>query len=285
MTDKLLVVVFDQDLPQFKIMCYCLNKNWQGDKSLSIIFQGGIKEQVTEISESFFSKDWQINIIQGEIFIPKLNGYDQQQIQKIIYSINSDAKNVIVFDCKDFLLKPTTSDLFKNGNNHRIPTVADDTFENLYTLTYQAIKSSSSSPNILPNIILTPWIWNVEELKRYWNYVLEKFGNYSNWKLFYPISEIATYYYYVTAIDSNPVVVYDPKQFMPVSGPWGNETNDQLVINMQNFDLFDETVIWKHHRRVTDSNSVISTALQLQKYGVPEKIILDWAKEKHNMLI
>lgn len=286
MSDKLLVVVYNQDLPQFNVMTWCLNKNWQGNKNISVVYQGNIQSQVSEIINKNFSDQWQIDCIDGSAFAPNLSGYDQQQVQKIICSIQSGYEHVIVFDCKDFLLKPANGNLFKKDNKFLyVPTIPTDTFSNFYPVEFEAIKTPTSSPDIVPVLILTPWIWNTNQLTRYWNHILQIYGNIPQWSIFPAISELASFYYFCAAIDGDPISVYSTDPFMHIGGLWDGETTEQRLRNAENFDYYDSTVVWKHHRRITDIGSTVITALQLQKYGVPAEIIAKWSENKHNMLL
>lgn len=286
MSDMLLVVVYDQDLPQFDVMSWCLNCNWQGYKNITVVYQGDIGSTVLDVVAKNFSADWQVNCVNGDSLAPNLSGYDQQQVQKIIFSIQSGFEHVIVFDCKDFLLKPANSNLFKKDNKFLyVPTVPNDTFSNFYPVEFAAIKTPSSSPDIVPVLILTPWIWNTSQLTRYWNHVLNIFGNIPLWKIFPPISELASFYYFCSAIDGDPISTYSTDQFMPMGGVWDSESTEQRLQNAKNFDRFDSTVVWKHHRRINDIGGTVVTALQLQKYGVPANIIAKWAENKHNILL
>lgn len=274
---KLLVVVYDQDLPQFELMCYCLNKNWQGNKHITIVVQGSIQEAVTSIAQTYFLHDWVIEVT--PCYPSVMNGSDLQQIDKVLHSIDNRFTDVIVFDCKDFLLKPINESYFKNNNHYKITRIPEY-FDEFYPNVYAAMGAVDHKFNAILNI--TPWIWNVQQLNRYWNYVTSQFGSLDNWTEFYPRSEIASYYFYVEKLDSTPVIQFDGQLFMPTGGIWDNDKLENILQVVETFDRY-ETAIWKHHRRITDYNKTMITAMQLQKYNIPSEIIVKWVENKHNL--
>lgn len=276
---KLLVVVYDQDLPQFDLMIYCLNKNWQGHKQIVVVYQGNIKNQVNDILKEYLTIDWVIDLVPSHSF-KNLNAYDTQQIDKILYSIDHTVDYVIVFDCKDFLLKPINENYFIVDSKARI-TTTKETFAEFYPEVADLNLTTSDTTAILN---ITPWIWNVEQLEKYWSFVTSKYSlELSSWTKFYPISEIASYYYFTTTIDFNPLIQYDDQLFMPTGGIWDNDTWENVLLVVENFDKHP-TAVWKHHRRITDFSKTIVTVMQLQKYSIPIEIISKWIKNKHNML-
>jgi len=277
MTSKLLVVVYDQDLPQFELMIYCLNKNWQGRRHITIIYQGNIKDRVLNLIESTFSNDWIINLIPS-LIMPNLGGSDLQQLNKIIYSLDNTVQDVIVFDCKDFLLKPIDESYFKHANNYCITQISNF-FDEFYPNVHLAMGLTDYKFNAILNI--TPWIWNVEQLGRYWSYVIKKYtDNLSDWTEFYPSSEIASYYYYTYKIDATPTIKFSEEAFMPSGGIWDTDTIQNVLQVVENFDRY-KSAVWKHHRRITSMDKTAITAMQLQKYNIPLEIITKWIESKH----
>jgi hypothetical protein len=279
MSSKVLVVVYDQDIPQFELMTYCLNKNWQGIKHITIVYQGNILPIVTSINQQNFTQDWKIDLIPCLPY-GQFSGNDLQQLDKIFQSIDESVQDVIVFDCKDFLLKPIDESYFKNNGQYRITKISDQ-FDEFYLDVHTAMGTTNSKINAVLNI--TPWIWNVEQLKKYWEYVVGKYPNdLSAWTEFYPRSEIASYYYYTQEIDQTPVIKFDDNMFMPTGGIWDHDTLADILQVVENFDQY-ESAVWKHHRRITDIDKTAITAMQLQKYSIPMEIINKWVENKHNL--
>jgi len=280
MSSKLLVVVYDQDLPQFDLMAYCLNKNWQGCKDLTVILQGNIQSVVSSIVEKHFSQEWHIDVVSS---FPNSNmsGYDLQQLDKILHSLDDAVQDVIVFDCKDFLLKPIAEDYFKYNGDYQI-TKMSELFSEFYPNEYLAMGATDSNLTAILNI--TPWLWNVNQLRRYWSYVTDKYpDDLEHWSTFYPRSEIASYYFYTQSIDPSPVIKFSDQLFMPVGGIWDNDSFNNILQVVENFDVY-KSAVWKHHRRIVDKDKTAITAMQLQKYHIPIDIIVNWVNYKHNIL-
>ena len=279
MTSKLLAVVYDQDLPQFELMCFCLNKNWQGNKHITIIIQGNIQEIITSISQRYFSDDWIVDFT--SCYPSKVTGTDLQQIDKILHSMDDRFQDVIVFDCKDFLLKPINESFFKKNNYYKITKISEY-FDEFYPDVYSAMAPTIIKNKINAILNITPWMWNVQQLKRYWCYVTDQFGSLDNWSKFYPYSEIASYYFYTTELDESPVIKFDDDLFMPTGGIWDQDTLEDTLNVVENFSRYNPAV-WKHHRRITDYSKTMITAMQLQKYDIPVDIINKWVESKHNL--
>lgn len=278
MSCKLLVIVYDQDLPQFELMSYCLNKNWQGQKTITIVYQGDIESEVSSIVKQYFSQSWHVDIVKSTA--TNLSGIDLQQLDKVLSSLDDTVQDVIVFDCKDFLLKPIDETYFKRNGQYRI-TFLSDLFDEFYPHVCQAIGSSEHKHRAILNI--TPWIWNVTQLKKYWEYITTRYPiNISSWTSFYPSSEIASYYYYTVELDSDPCLSFSEDLFMPTGGIWDNDNLEETLQVISNFDRYDSAV-WKHHRRITDYSKTMITVVQLQKYNIPNKNIVKWVNDKHNL--
>jgi hypothetical protein len=280
MSSKLVVVVYDQDLPQFDLMSYCLNKNWQGRKYITVVLQGNIRSEVSSIIENRFTQEWHVDVVSS---FPNRNmsGYDLQQLDKILHSLDSTVQDVIVFDCKDFLLKPIAEDYFKYNNNYQITKISE-LFKEFYPDEYLAMGGSDDKITAILNI--TPWIWNVGQLDRYWSYVTNKYSdNLDSWDIFYPRSEIASYYYHTQSIDPSPLIKFSGELFMPSGGIWDNDSFNDILQVVENFDIY-KSAVWKHHRRITDKDKTSITAMQLQKYHIPIDIIVKWVNDKHNIL-
>jgi hypothetical protein len=261
-------------------MSYCLNKNWQGRKYITVVLQGNIHSEVSSIVEKHFSQDWHVDIVSS---FPNKNmsGYDLQQLDKILHSFDDTVQDVIVFDCKDFLLKPIAEDYFKYNNDYQITKITE-LFSEFYPNEYFAMEATDRNLTAILNI--TPWIWNVEQLRKYWSYVTIKYPiDLGQWTTFYPRSEIASYYFYTQSIDPSPLIKFSDELFMPTGGIWDNDSFSDTLQVVENFDIY-KSAIWKHHRRIVDKDKTAITAIQLQKYHIPIDIIVNWVNYKHNIL-
>ena len=118
MSHRLLVATYQDDLRQFEMFCHCLNKNWQSDRKLIVALSKNTDtEQVRLIIYSHLP-GWEVDIKQT--VHPYSNGYTEQQVNKILHSIDLTVDEVIVFDSKDFLLRPCGIDDFKINNQYRV---------------------------------------------------------------------------------------------------------------------------------------------------------------------
>lgn len=281
---KILVVVFAEDLPQFELMCYCLNKNWRDDKYIDIIYQEDeIKHTVENIVFQNFDSSWKITISQG-INLPMIRGQDRQQIEKIVNSLDLRFKNVLVLDCKDFILKPLDSTFFYKDNIHQIlyRQHTNETFNDHYPEVIEAI-GLDPSINIRPIYNVTPWFWNVAQLQKLWDFTIYKYGPIESWTSFPLYSEFAAYYLY-TLVNSNSEISFDYNlSFMPIGYQTPGSSIDQDIETMNNFIRFDFCRVWKHHRNTTNPVKTAITVSMLQKYDIPIDIIIRWVNKKYEL--
>jgi hypothetical protein len=272
MSHKLLVITFPDDLKQFEMFCYCLNKNWRGSKNLIVVIQQHTDQMVVQdIIDHTMSNSWAIEI-KNTLYEYTIGGVEQQ-INKIFYSVSSGVDDVVVFDSKDFLLRPSDFSTFKSNEKYRVT----------YYLPGRLIESYPDIKNIvdyavdrLPNVSnLTPWIWNVDQLTRYWNYINDRFGNYTTWKNFPACTEI--YGYYVFAWTENNSEIHwhkNPKNWpLLVAGGWTHQTYDNILVQAEEFDLLPERIIWKHSRKLEDPRCLDVTRSILIKHGIDSHFV------------
>jgi len=280
-SNKLIVVVYDQDLPQFQVFCHCLNKYWQDTRNLTVVVGkpnvAKTYQSVKSIVDLIFSSGWNVAIQQGSSD-NHMDGYQEQQLFKVLASLDELCRDAVVFDCKDFLLKPMGFDDFKEKSKYKVAVFSDDekTFQDFYPSVATAFNFKQEIP--LP-LILTPWIWQKEQLQKYWQKIQDLFGqDYSSWSQYPTGSEWASYYAF-TYLDENPTVEFDINWWMPVGGCWKHQTVDEIQQQADMFDQYPDRKIWKHHRTVTDSEKINITATVLKSHGIPTTVVDAWINE------
>jgi hypothetical protein len=280
-SNKLVVVVYDQDLPQFRVFCHCLNKYWQDTRNLTVVVG---KPDVTQTYQSVksivdqnFSSGWNIEIQQGSLD-NHMDGYQEQQLFKVIASLDELCQDAVVFDCKDFLLKPMGFGDFKEKSKYKVAVFTDDkkTFQDFYPSVATAFNFKQAIP--LP-LILTPWIWQRNQLQKYWQKIQDLFGHdYSSWSQYPTGSEWASYYAF-TCLDGNSTVEFDTTWWMPIGGCWKHQTVDEIQQQADMFDQYPDRKIWKHHRTVTDFEKINITAIVLKSHGISTTVVDTWIDE------
>ena len=271
MSHKLLVATYQDDLSQFEMFCHCLNKNWQGDRRLTVAMgKDTSTAQVQQIVDRELP-DWHVDI-QPTAF-PYSSGYTEQQVNKIFYSLGSTVDDVIVFDSKDFLLRPTSIDDFKINNQYRTTfNVPGQRLIDLYPNIKHIVDQDVSN---LPSVInLTPWIWKVDQLDRYWNYINQRFGHYQSWTEFPAGTEIYGFYVY-TWCDKQSTMQWQDSNTIPllIGGGWTHQSYQGMLDEAKAFDQWPERKIWKHSRKLEDFRCLDVTKSVLLKYGIEQEII------------
>jgi len=272
MTHKILVVTFEDDLAQFEMFCYCLTKNWQGQKNLIVVVGKNTNNQtVQDIISRIFSNEWTIEI--KPTAYPTEIGWHEQQINKVFYSVNSNAEDVIVFDSKDFILKPCDLSTFKPDNRYRItyylPGKLVDSEPDVRQLVDKTVDH-------LPNLSnLTPWIWNVSHLSKFWKYLNNRFDSYTTWKRFPYTTEWIAYYVFAWTDDESEIKWHRNPKKMPflISGGWADQSYEGMLKQADQFDQDATCIIWKHNRRLPDLRSLEVTKSVLAKYGIEQHVI------------
>jgi len=288
MSTKLLAVTYDNDLPQFKLMCYCLNKNWFGNRNITIVYgkneqenkSYNIGDDVKHICHRFFDSSWNVEIEHG--IETKMSGHHEQQLHKILHSMDDRYEDVIVFDAKDFMLKPGNETDFKHNSNYNIAYM--ETSQNMDDIYPEINKSFPDlTTNIPPVHVLTPWIWNTKQMHRLWDYVTSIYGtNYSEWTEFPGAWEWAVYYTF-TENDVDRVANYNRpnpyNKFVITGGVWNGQTLEGAKSQYHEFSKYNERKYWKHTRKTIGNHFISITSMLLQDYQIPHDIIVEWAYE------
>ena len=275
MSEKLLVATYDQDLLQFEMFCYCLNKNWQGNRFLTVVLNScsdwsATHHRVAMILQNCLSK-WDYEIINGQH--ADHNGYREQAVNKVIYSIDKRFTDCIVFDSKDFLLRPASIANFKKHNRYRNTFILDQYHVELYPESIELLDIDISGAPAVLN--LTPWIWNVQQLEKYWQYMQFRFGKYPEWDtMFKAGSESDTYYLY-TLYDTDTNVKFLSKEENPliVGGGWTHQDFDGMWRELDDFRRWRERLVWKHSRKLLDPGCLAVTKTVLLEFGVEPCVI------------
>ena len=288
MSTKLLAVTYDNDLPQFKLMCYCLNKNWVGNRDITIIYgknenentQSDIGSEVKHICNQQFDSSWDIEIHHG--IKTQMSGHHEQQLHKVLHSMDDRYEDVIVFDAKDFMLKPGNESDFKHNGKYNLAYMdTTQKLDDIYTEIHLAFPDLNT--NIPPVHVLTPWIWNTKQMHRVWDYVTSIYGtNYSDWTEFPGAWEWAVHYAF-TQNDIDRIADYitpDPSnKFVITGGVWNGQTLGGAEAQYHEFSKYNERKYWKHTRKTIGNHFIAITSMLLQDFDIPANIIVDWAYE------
>lgn len=269
--EKLLVATYDQDLLQFEMFCYCINKNWQGNQFLTVVLgQGTDIEKVRFITDSILP-EWTVEI--NQCATDNENGYLQQEINKVVYSIDQRFSDVIVFDSKDFMIRPCQFALFRYNGKYRATYYYPD--QHLVDICPGILESTTQDVSKVPFVLnLTPWIWNVEQLSRCWKNLNQRFGDYRQWQRFHGGSEIYSFFAF-TWTDTDSLMSWHRPDENPliIGGGWTHQTYEGIVQEAQDFDRWTERKIWKHSRKLEDPRCLDVTRSVLLKYGIEQEII------------
>jgi len=273
--EKLLVATYDQDLLQFEMFCYCINKNWKGNRFLTIVLNSSADWDITrwrvnDIVDRYLC-GWHAEIVDGRHL--DHDGYREQAVNKIIFSIDDRFNDTIVFDSKDFLLRGSDLFDFKKDGKYRVTFTLDRPHLDLYPEAKDLLdKDISHIPAVLN---LTPWIWNIDQLKKYWNYMSGRFGDFSDWdSMFKGGTESDTYYVYTFCDELTSIKFLDPRDNpLMIGGGWTYQTYEGIVQEAQDFDRWSERKIWKHSRKLEDPRCLNVTRSVLLKYGIEREII------------
>jgi hypothetical protein len=272
MSHKLLVVTFTQDLAQFQMFCHCLVKNWKGQPALIVILGKGTCEQtVKEIVDKAFDSTWSVEI--KPTVLTSMGGDTEQQLNKIIYSLESATDDVIVFDSKDFLLKPCDFSIFKKQDRYRVTYKLVG--QQLVDMGYDIKQIVDQPVDHLPAVSnLTPWIWNVNQLFRYWEHLENRFGSWKNWQNFPAGNEIYGYYVY-TWTDPTKQIKFLTHVDMPllIGGGWTHQTYEEMCRQAKEFEQDSNRIIWKHSRKLSDPRCVEVTRQVLLGHGIDPNFV------------
>jgi hypothetical protein len=283
---KLFIATYSGDLAQFELCCHCLNKNWLGNQAITISW-GQPNPLHTETSDigsftnlvkDIFDSSWQVEVVDGAMH--GMAGYCEQQVNKVRFSIDPRFQDTIVFDCKDFLLKPTDIDFFKPGDRYRVAYFKNgNTFRQQYV---PALDILDHVPDGVPTPFnTTPWIWATAELEKFWTHMQARFGPYQTWKTFPGATEWSNFYIF-NYCDAESVMPMtdDEYEFVNFCGIWQTLSLEEIQQQASLFDCWDSMRIWKHTRKDSTPQKVEITEQVLKKYGIEQSVIDRW-KTQH----
>lgn len=284
--EKLVAVTYWDDLPQFEIMLAGLNQHWQGNRHISIAYTVNnnnlheIKNQIKEIANAQLKSNWTVEFFDFDTTL--MSGYDEQQVFKILLSLDSEFEDSIVLDSKDFLLKSADITDFKVEEKYKIMrTSAGGVLNDMYP---RVVSDLNITEKIIdPILILTPWIWNQKQLEKYWIHLLEKFGDWTTWTNFPTGSEWAGYYSF-TFLDHDKNIELVTKEnpqayWMPIAGNWKNQTEAEVLVQEKEFDSYPERKFWKNHRDVANKDLKRVTARVLKTHGINPALVEGWLQK------
>ena len=272
MTYTMLVTTFTGDIQQFEMFCHCMNRNWQGQRRLMVCLGSGDDlERFSAITGRHFDSDWQIEIYPCMHSSPI--GPAEQQVNTVYRSINSGVDDVIVWDCKDFLLRPCDYSTFKKNGKYRVTYLLRG--QRLVDLGYDLsglVDAPIDRYIAISNI--RPWMWNVEQLTRYWARMNHVFGDYRGWDGYPTGCEI--YGYYICALqDPDKLVEFLAHEEMPLlfGGGYTHQTFEGIVRESAEFDQSPHQIIWKHSRKLADPRCLEVTRAVLLRHGIDAQVI------------
>lgn len=219
--EEILVVVYWSDIPQFELFCYSLSRFWQGNKKIKIIISRKIHTEhnkdttlinstkiekiVTDIAKFYFD-GWSRKIFVNGI-TSWATGWHEQQVCKVLGSLETYSEDIVVFDSKDILLKNMSLDDFKDKNYYLIDRRKDSVDLNDH-FSYKYWNISNKVDYVFPSN-LTPWIWNREDLFLY-NKQIESKENkkLENIEFFPGHYEIENYFVFNKYLIKNPKFKY-----------------------------------------------------------------------------
>jgi hypothetical protein len=268
----MLVTTFKDDIKQFHMFCYCLAKNWQGNKDLIVCLGKNDDESAfKKITDEVFDSSWKIEIK------PTLHAYGcgptEQQVNTLHYSVNSGADDILVWDCKDFLLRPCDISAFKKGNKYRHTYVLLD--QKISKMGYDLDEIVDGPIDHYPAISnIRPWLWNVALLSRLWTHLNTKFGDCSTWKIYPGLCEIYSYYLFALKDPMQSVEFLGPEETpLMFAGGWTHQTYEGILQQVKEFDQWEDRIVWKHSRKLEDPRCLDVTKSMLLKYGITQEIL------------
>jgi len=272
MSHKNIVTTFTADLAQFKMFCYCLNKNWKGAKNLSVCLDTGDSVELFEkVAQDLFDSDWAIEVY------PTIHPYDNgnfgNQINLIYRIAEATVDDVIAWDCKCFLLKPADISTFKQNGEYRLPCL--DHSRRLVDMGYDLSGLVDGPIDHYPGMVnLRPNIFNVSQTARYWAALNQRFGHYSQWVKF-PV-ECEYYGYYIFLMqDPESQIKFFPSSFNTFlcAGGWSFQTYEGMLKEQEKINQDTNAIVWMHSRRIEDPRCFDITRSVLNNYGVDAQFV------------
>ena len=255
--EKIVVGTYEEDLKQFEIFCYCLNKNWNGPKNLTA-FVGSYNQQpgninhVQQIVDTHLS-NWNASVVDGHRTLAT-DGYAEQNINKILNSFGSDY--AIVFDSKDFILRPMDlDDFFING---LLALSYFETDKSHYDL-YPNSKNIFDGLDIPPTLNLTPWIWDANILEKMWDeHQTGFYNNYTEWDS-----------YLTYAVVTNSIKLPEFNERVIIAGGWTHQDYNGMLQQKDQMINLNHKKIWKHSRKLEDHRCSDVTNQVLSHFDIP----------------
>jgi hypothetical protein len=203
------------------------------------------------------------------------------QVNTVYYSVTSGVDDIIVWDCKDFILRPCDYSAFVTNGKYRWTYLFNHI--KMVKMGYDFSGFIDEPFDDLPGLNnIRPWIWNVEQLSRCWHHLNQRFGDCSTWQNFpgpghFPgATEIYSYYVYAMK-DPKRTIEFANKpedNFLVYGGGYSYITYENLLKEVENFDLWPERFVWKHSRRHKDDPRYLEvTKSMLLKFGIDKKHI------------
>jgi hypothetical protein len=282
MTHKLLVATYEADWAQFKLCCHCLVKNWQGNRFLTVVWGKPHPDTLEPITIEYvksclaeiFDQSWQVEVIDGKI--PNLAGYYEQQVNKIRFSIDPRFQDTIVFDSKDFLLKPTGITFFKPDDQYRVAYFNNgNSFRDQYSMATVIVDTVPE--NVPTPFNTTPWIWSVDQLQKFWSHMQTKFGPCQEWKQFPGATEWINFFIFNFCDKNSTMPMTDAKyEFVNFCGIWQTLSIEQIEQQITEFAKWETMRIWKHTRKDSTESKVRMTEKVLGTYAIAQSVIDNW---------
>lgn len=252
MTHRLLISTFYNDLPNFKICVNLLNKYWEGNKALTVIYSlmlpnGALldKNEIVTFLEKTLSEnllDWDY-VIKPALKTKMKSGWEEQQLSKLFYSQEHNEDYTVIFDSKDFIhSKMYFEDFFRNSKMKVIPLD-----QGCYKFIDRCRSLFDLSKNTFHPDPISPWVWENKVLKDLYKMITENFGDYLLWEYF-PGSEYMNYYYFKT-------ITLKQDSF--------------LVLDNRNLNIFQ-------HHRLRDLSLLHNNGKILRNVGISNEDVIEW---------
>jgi len=283
MSHHLVAITYRNDLPQLELFCFGLNQFWIDNKVLTLVVNSAPDDSNIEdikyckqVVSKIFDQSWSVTIVNGEM--EHHNGYIEQAINKILFSLDPRYNDTIVFDTKDLLVRETGIDDFKKDNLYRAAYfITDKTHQDLYPSVVNMFDNDSI--NTLPATQnLTPWIWNNTQLQTTWNYLNDRFGDYKEWPArydgFLPTGTEWDSYFAYTYITNN--IFQEVNELIILGGVWTHQTYNSALQQEAEFLTQAHKKIWKHSRKVNDIRCFDVTKNILEHFSYPDELIKRW---------
>jgi len=295
MHEKIITRTYRGDLPQFRVMLHCLNKNWQGNRFISIActknwshLDPTIIDAVRPIVEETLTDGWTIEFVPQ--FQTAMIGYEEAQLYNFTMAMDDRFEDSIGIDSKDFLLKPCDINDFKSSGLYKIARFKDPQ-NKIFSEFYRVFcdRYGIDTLDVPLPIILTPYTFNNAQTKRIWKKLLDQFGqDFTKWTMF-PTGVEWCVYYVETLLDPDPIVKFvDPNgpdgHWMPIGGFYKKPNITDGLEQERVFDLTVNTKFWKHHRESNTADAVEITARVLKNHGIEDHVISRWKYEIFNNL-